>query len=220
MNLSAPLVSLGFLGLLAGFCALANPPAGKPEEPEPLLDYALSQWRHTPELGAEDAYKWLFQAALGGEHAVSDSAGARKWLETEWEGLGEPPEDSTARSPNSRPPEVLAESLRADGSILRIHLRPFKSAGGNPDVLLGVFVASARSFRGDKKEFLRAWSALGRRLEAGPIGRLDHESWKALDEISRPLGYPAVHHSKEYEERYRPAYRVVLASAWREHGSG
>ena len=48
-----------------------------------LLDHAFEQWRSTPEMRVEDAYKWLFHATLGGEHAVQDVGGPRNWMDRE-----------------------------------------------------------------------------------------------------------------------------------------
>lgn len=171
-----------------------------------LLDFAMAGWRSDPAVRVEDAYKWLYQAALGGEHAIAEETGPRRWLDEEWAGLGEPREG-----------EPLAQALRPDGSVLRINLRPFKAAGGQRERLLRAFVESARAFRGDRALFLAAWSELGRRLRAGgeaqPAG-LRFADWQALDEAARAEGYPAVHHSPSYEQAHAPAYRVVLARVW------
>ena len=39
---------------------------------EALLAFAETRWRAQPETRIEDAYKWLFHATLGGDHAVRD----------------------------------------------------------------------------------------------------------------------------------------------------
>lgn len=168
-----------------------------------LLDHAVQAWRSTPEMAIEDAYKWLFQAALGGEHAIEGDEGARAWLEQEWKSLSA-----------SFAAEALVVKLTPDGAVIRVNLRPYKASGGDREMLLAVFVESARAFKGDKARFIAEWTALGDRLSRGAIGRLRRRDWVRLSARMHGLGYPAVHHSRRYETAYRPAYRVVLGGLW------
>jgi hypothetical protein len=169
--------------------------------PDELLAFALTRWETSDAdvMGIEDAYKWLFHATQGGEHAIATPEGPRRWLEQEWATLTEP-----------APGETAVEPLRPDGAVVRLHLRPFRAAGGDPDALLSAFVASARAFRGDRTEFAAAWESLRGALAERPLGpHLNADGWAQLDAAARPLGYPAVHHSPRYEEARRPAYRVL-----------
>ncbi|HSI73687.1 MAG TPA: hypothetical protein VK934_10975 [Fimbriimonas sp.] len=164
-----------------------------------LLAFSVVEWRKTPEMRIEDAYKWLFHATLGGEHAVTDDSGPRRWMDREWAGLGKPFRFE---------PEVVP--LRPDGKIVRINLRPYKVKGGDREMLLALFVESAKRFRSDKSDFVHEWIGLGQLLKRRAIGKVNRASWTKLDAALKPLGYPATHHSESYEKSYRPAYRVVL----------
>lgn len=168
-----------------------------------LLDFAVPHWLERPAMTTVDAYKWLYQATRGGEHAVTSDVGPRKWLEQEWDSLGA-----------LEAQEPLAEALRPDGRVLRVYLRPYRDGGGDREMLLALFVASARSFEARKGEFVDAWRRLGERLQKRSIGRLDHRSWRRLDRDAHSLGYPAYHHSATYERAYKPAYRVILGELW------
>jgi hypothetical protein len=181
-------------------CLLLMASIGAPSE---LVAFASKEWSRQPEMRIEDAYKWLFHATLGGEHAVTDDSGPRQWMEREWKGLGRP-----------LPKEPEVQSLRPDGKIVRINLRPFKGRGGESEMLLAIFVESAKRFRSDKKEFVREWMSLGDALRSKPQGKLTLRTWSKLDQEMKPLGYPAVHHSQAYETAYRPAYRVILRDLW------
>lgn len=152
----------------------------------------------------QDAYKWLYQATLGGEHAVSDDSGPRTWLDREWAGLGRPFRG-----------EAIVEKLTPDGRLLRVNLRPYKALGGDKEMLLGLFVASAQAFRSEKAVFLDAWRGLGETLRFQPgNGRLSYAAWLRFDRTAKQDGYTAVHHSRKYERGYKPAYRVVLGELW------
>jgi hypothetical protein len=166
--------------------------------PDPDADFFLAQLPADPELRIEDAYKWLFHATRGGEHAIVNAFAVRQWLDQEWAGLG-PPD----------PGEPLWTPLAPDGRIGRLNLRPFKAQGGSADALHAAFLAGAESFDADPARFRAAWRALGRALEKHPHGHLTRAEWRRLDARARPEGYPACHHSPAYEQARAPAYRVL-----------
>ncbi len=168
-----------------------------------LLDHAFAQWRATPEMRIEDAYKWLFHTTLGGEHAVQDENGPRAWLDREWPTVGTPIKH-----------EKEIEPLTPDGKLVRINLRPFKQRGGDKEMLLWAFVLSAERFKSDKTDFVRAWDALGARLTTSKWKKLTAQEWRRLDKATRRENFPAIDHSVEYESLYKPAYRVVLSETW------
>ena len=169
--------------------------------PNPDAAHFLAQARADPELRIADAYKWLFHATRGGEHAVANEFAARKWLASEWATLGPPQPDE--------PPWV---PLTPDGRIGRLNLRPYRTQGGNPEALLGAFLAGAKNFDASPARFRAAWRALGRALKKQPVGHLTWSEWRRLDREMRARDYPASHHSPEYERARQPAYRVLTGA--------
>lgn len=169
--------------------------------PGALLDFAMKQWQAEPNMRVEDAYKWLFQATRGGEHAVPDEQMAREWLENEWKTLSAAHEN-----------EPLWEPLcgnDGEGSIGRLNLRPFRAQGGKPEDLLDAFVRSSKTFDQSEENFGAAWNGLGKKLRKKPQGKLNGKDWKKLDAEMKAKNYPAIHHSKDYEKAKQPAYRVL-----------
>lgn len=162
-----------------------------------LLRFSLEQWHRTPEMEIADAYKWLFHAALGGEHAIRSEDGPRRWMVAEWPTLTEP-----------QPGEQEIEWLNPAQTLARVHMRPYRARGGDPETLLRSFVDSARSFHGDPNAFIEVWRELGTRISESAFQTKD---WHAFDEAAKAANYPAVHHSSRYEQVYRPHYRVVQA---------
>lgn len=165
--------------------------------PTALLDFAIPKWKADKNVHIEDAYKWLFQATRGGEHAAPDRDSAKQWLDGEWSSL------------SSEPKEDLFEPLCKDGSIGRLNLRPFKAVEGTKDDLLDAFLNSAKNFDGSEASFRKAWQLLGKRLEKKPIGSITYAQWQKLDDEAKATNYPAVHHSRDYDEAEHPAYRVI-----------
>ncbi len=175
---------------------------------ETLIEHSIREWRRTPEMRIQDAYKWLFHATLGGEHAVTDESFVRAWLEQEWDEIGAPIEG-----------EEEIQRLTPSGDLVRVNLRPYKARGGDRDAMLNAFICSAHEFRGDRADFLAEWHSLGSILRSGETQKLTYSAWETLNEEMQLHGYPTVHHSPEYENVYQPAYRVLLRRLWPFTGS-
>jgi hypothetical protein len=173
------------------------------QQTQDLVAFAMRQWQSTPEMRIEDAYKWLFHATQGGEHAVRDETGPRRWMDREWPTLTPP-----------KPKEPMTLRLTPNGELIRVNLRPYRAQGGDREMLLAVFVSSAKLFKADRPAFQRAWSELGARLKQRSWRNLSFMEWSRMDAQTRVAGYPAWGHSSEYERIYRPAYRVILGSLW------
>ncbi|MGB7203584.1 MAG: hypothetical protein WBD16_15155 [Pyrinomonadaceae bacterium] len=170
--------------------------------PTALLDFAIPKWETDKATRIEDAYKYLHQATRGGEHAVPSKDAAKKWLDNEWQSLGEPIKN-----------ERTWEQLCPDGTIGRLNLRPFKDEGGKADDLLNAFLQSAREYKTEPSAFTDAWAELGKRLKKQGFDRLTQKTWKRLDDEMKKKKYPAIHHSDEYKRANRPAYRILTLDA-------
>ena len=170
--------------------------------PTALLDFAIPQWKTDKNTRIDDAYKYIYQATRGGEHAVPSKEDAKKWLDGEWQGIG-------VRLLN----EPTWEPLCPDGSIGRLNLRPFRDEGGKVDDLLNAFLASASEYKTEPSTFTTAWAELGKRLKKREFDSITHKSWKRLDGEMKKKKYPAIHHSDEYKKANRPAYRILTLDA-------
>jgi hypothetical protein len=161
-----------------------------------MRDILIDQARRYPRWALEDLYKLVHQAAMGSEHAVTDEARARDWLVREFADLG------------SGPDEPLLDPISADGLIVRVHLRPFARLALDPELLLAVFVRTAREFRGSTERIEESFSE---------AARLAREELIAFDEADvdgffarmKAAGFPTVRHSAVFRAEYYPAYRVV-----------
>ncbi|MBX3244039.1 MAG: hypothetical protein KF685_06240 [Acidobacteria bacterium] len=164
-----------------------------------LLDFAIPIWETEPAMNAQDAYKWLYQATRGAEHAVSDKEKAFARLETEWNALTQPSDD-----------EPLWQPLRPDGLIGRLNLRPFKATGGSVIDLQNAFLNSSLAFDSNGEFLYSAWIDLGDRLSASPYGNLNITDWRVLDAELQTHAFPAMGHSQTYRLAHSPAYRILV----------
>jgi hypothetical protein len=144
-----------------------------------------------PELQLQDLYKLLHQAVMGSGHAVSNRETVERWLARELLEMGE------------GIPELLIDPISPNGEIVRIHLRPYIAAGHQPGKLLDAFIRTANEHHGDVQFLAQCWQdTIGMGLF--PASEMNEFFGKLKDK-----GFPAVHHSTEFERLYRPAYRVV-----------
>lgn len=173
----------------------AGAPVACPTGPQwaAVIEVHLARY---PGMQVRDLYKLLHQGALGSEHAVPNPDAARAWMDDELASLG------------TGPLEPVVDTIAPDGSHVRVHLRPFMERGGDPDVLLSAFVDTANGETGSMEALA---CAVETSLTLGREGRLHWDEEELIRYVDdwREQGYPSVHHSRAFEVRYRPAYRVV-----------
>lgn len=197
---------------LAAFVILAALPAAAAEHPQPVENVGTIMVAFGAHLedhsfaGAEDLYKFLHQAVYGPGHAIPNREAAAGWLQRELEGLGPLLDD-----------DPMCESLGGDPPLVRVNLRSFVADGGDPDLLLDAFVASANRERGDSHRMETVLSLATSYVQCAGRGELAPEL-KALSAEMAENGYPAIHHSEAYAEAYQPAYRVIEKAFAAEHG--
>lgn len=180
--------------LVAVICSCAPAPA--PEQldcPDPVPWQAMLASHHAryPDMAIPDALKLLQQATMGSEHAAPDSTSAAAWMDREWNTL------------ESGPQELIADTLGQAGRFARVHLRPYRDAGGDPARLTAAFVATGHDVAADSTALRCAIDAVTATVPWNAT------EWRAAAGQWAQDGYPAMHHSPGYESAYRPAYRVV-----------
>lgn len=156
-----------------------------------------------PRLEAQDCYKFILQAILGTEHAAPSEDAALAWLEREIAGL----------DPN--PEQVMVEPITPDGSLVRVHLRPFMAMGGDTRKLARAFVETGRRKRGTRAELAEQWQRLVSWTQRGGLPFTSREAG-LFGEKMAAAGWPAVRHSLTFTEAYNPAYRVVASDLLRD----
>jgi hypothetical protein len=102
----------------------------------------------------------------------------------------------------------LIDHLSPDGKLVRINLRPFLKKGYDPNLLLDAFIRTANNYKGSIKNFKLFWKAAKELAKTKKFTFTAEEMNNFYEEQSKK-GFPAIHHSTEYEAEYKPAYRVV-----------
>ena len=166
---------------------------------QPALDFADVLDAHLarrPLLEPRDVYKLLYQGLLGPEHLIASPQDfeARLWNEVE----------ALAAADD----EPLWESIRPDGTLGRLNLRPFKARDGDIRVLNAACLQIVTQAWGTKEMLRATWDDFAAACRSGrwPL------SWLEIQHLTKWLDehdFPAVHHTQTYRQEYAPAYRLV-----------
>lgn len=156
-----------------------------------------------PLMKCADIYKLAYQAAMGSAHGMNSVETAREYFEKE------------ISSMNHESTEPVVDTIAHDGSISRIHIRPYLIAGYSPEKLFEAFLKTGKEYTGStgKLELYCWW--LIRMKKDGMLSDNLRAINQYVDEMSES-GYPTVHHSTEYRNAYSPSYRVVASAFMRE----
>jgi hypothetical protein len=150
-----------------------------------------------PQLQVQDVYKMLYQANFGVAHFLTDTAELRKYLSDELSTM-----DTTIRG------EQLIERISPTDEIVRVNLRPFKRRQLDPERLVAAMFLSASETKPDTEAFYHDWNEFSGLVQYGLLEfpTKDLGEWNAR--VTAGNLEPA-HHSEQYMELYKPAYRVV-----------
>ncbi len=161
-----------------------------------LLDIHMARY---PVMEIADVYKLLHQGTFGPGHLVSNKKTAREWLEHDFGVAGQPGD------------EALVEHVHPAGAIVRLHLRPYISVGGEVKKLLDAMVRSAEQVTGDPAQMAAWWDVFARRCQPdGPLaGQFPLRELTLFGRVRARELWPAMHHSPAYNEVYHPSYRVL-----------
>jgi hypothetical protein len=168
-------------------------------DPDPFISLLSEHLARRPGMRPRDVYKLLYQGVRGPEHIITSETSFREWLTKEWEEL-----DHAAGDP-------LTETIRPDGSLLRLNLRPYKAAHGNPDQLATACLETARRSWGTAVELEQVWGQFVSSCKAGVWPGLTLQEVETLNSLLHEKNFPPIHHSERYRELYHPAYRLVAA---------
>jgi hypothetical protein len=118
---------------------------GCANEPISFHKIIVAQLQRYPAMQIEDLYKLVFQAAMGNEHLMADSAMVHNYLIKELESI------------QASTDEPLWEEISPDGQVVRLNLRPFKARQGDHRVLFQAMTQSARTFQKSPERLAQYW---------------------------------------------------------------
>ena len=160
------------------------------EELERILREHVKRY---PKMQPTDAVKLIYQNEFGGGHLIRDEQACLNYLRREY-ALVE--KDAS---------KLLYEDI--GNGIVRVNLAALK--GENLEQLGKDFIRSAAEHKGCLDSFLNKLDVL-KKLTAQGVFSFGSEELDAYLAEYEKASCPAVSHSPEYRENYKPAYRIIL----------
>ncbi|MCK9399030.1 MAG: hypothetical protein M0Q51_03405 [Bacteroidales bacterium] len=178
-------------------------PGCRTDNPE-IRQAVTNQLQRYPESSLQDIYKSFFQDEFGPGHLLEDTAGARNYLVYELSEM--------ASSGNH-----VAEPCGVGKNFYRVPLDLVKDGIISDNSLFSAFMESASSFRlPDIELWKKKWVEIVIVIERMNLNLPNFdEDKKSLADMHRQ-GETAMHHSQQYEELYKPHYRILGKEEWEE----
>lgn len=159
---------------------------------EELRAILIAHAKRYPLMQPTDAVKLIYQNEFGGGHLIRDEEACLNYLRREYADLEK---DQTA---------PLCEDI--GNGIVRVNLTALKEE--DLAQLGKAFVDSAAKHKGTLDSFLNKLEVL-RTLTAEGVFAFDLDALNSYLSEYEAAGYPAVSHSEQYRQAYKPAYRIL-----------
>jgi hypothetical protein len=152
----------------------------------------IAHAKRYPLMQPTDAVKLIYQNEFGGGHLIRDEQACLNYLRREY--------TSVAKDPTV----PLYEDI--GNGIIRVNLAAVKPE--DLEQLGRAFIDSAAKHKGTMDRFLNKLEVL-RKLANEGVFNFDTNALNAYLSEYEAAGYPAVSHSPEYRQAYKPAYRII-----------
>jgi hypothetical protein len=164
-----------------------------------LLEAHLQRY---PEAHLSDVYRLLHQAVFGSGEAITKKKSTLEWLEHEW----------SINPPKADAP--ILESVSPQDALVRLHLRPYRAAGGSMEALLEATLK--RDAQGSAAQMAESWGIFTTLAAKNYAERFPAREVRLYGQVYAAQNWPNVPHSPEYIRAYHPAYRVLTLAGARE----
>jgi hypothetical protein len=159
---------------------------------EELKAILITHAKRYPLMQPRDAVKLIYQNEFGGGHLIRDEQACLNYLRQEY------------ASAEKDPTAALYEDI--GNGIVRVNLAAVKPE--DLEQLGRDFIASATKHKGTLDSFLNKLEVL-RTLTAEGVFAFDLDALNSYLSEYEAAGYPAVSHSEQYRQAYKPAYRII-----------
>lgn len=160
---------------------------------EELKAILITHAKRYPLMQPRDAVKLIYQNEFGGGHLIRDEQACLNYLRQEY------------ASAEKDPTAALYEDI--GNGIVRVNLAAVKPE--DLEKLGRDFICSAAEHKGTLDSFLNKLEVL-QTLTTEGVFAFDLDALNTYLSEYEAAGYPAVSHSPEYRQAYKPAYRIIL----------
>ena len=155
--------------------------------------YLLKQIQMHPSMQPQDLVKLCYQAAFGAEHLLGDLEKAKAYLQAEYNGVTQ---------------ENLPLCEPISEEICRVNLSAWKFHGLDVDWLFPM-LAQSPFYKEERESMFLSYLQAAERILAKGVVEFSAESWQVYLAAYQKAGLSPVHHSPQYWEKEKPAYRII-----------
>ena len=159
---------------------------------EELRAILITHAKRYPLMQPRDAVKLIYQNEFGGGHLIRDEQACLNYLRREYVFVAKDPT------------VPLYEDI--GNGIVRVNLAAVKPE--DLEQLGRDFIRSAAKHKGTLDSFLNKLEVL-RMLTTEGVFAFDLDALNTYLSEYKAAGYPAVSHSEQYRQAYKPAYRII-----------
>lgn len=167
------------------------------KELEELEEVLLIHQKRYPQSRVQDWIKLICQNEFGGGHLIQDEEASLRFLQEERGSL---------LNGNLPHPFIWFEPVGR--KLCRMHLTPVSNDEADNTTLNRFFVLTANQIKGSGEGLQNKLQLLLRLCREGKLPSSETKMTKYLETYQMD-GYPVLHHSPRYRQKYRPAYRIV-----------
>ena len=152
----------------------------------------VTHYRKYPKMQIQDMFKFIYQSSHGCEHMITSYETVKEYIDKEYKNV-------------SSREEPLIDAL--DGNYSRVHLS-YLNCGLASDTLAKLFYMSSKKEENAKTDLISKIEIL-KELVSENVIAFDKENFE--DELKKweEQGFPAIHHSDDFRQEYKPSYRVI-----------
>lgn len=164
----------------------------------------LQQMEDYPQSTLKDLYKSFFQDSFGPGHLINDVERAKNYLLKELDSYTE------TLGKTTYPTGFRHNFYRVNLSVLKNNLIPF-------DVFFDAFLQSARDMKQvDIGDWRKEWKRIETTIQSMNLNLPGYENDKSEIENRLRDGQYIGHHSKIFNDTYKPHYRIISAKVYNE----
>ena len=171
-----------------------------------VQSFVSHQLQTYPKTRLLDLYKSCFQDFMGAEHLVSDRQRVKAYLD----------EELNSVTLDKLMPWMY-EPCGMDSSYYRVSIRAVKEGMISEDMLLDAFIRSANTpKRPSVDEWNERWHKMIGAIDGMQLNLPKYDNDRQFIDSVLSVGKYAISHSPEYREAYRPHYRIVERSIFKQ----
>jgi len=162
-----------------------------------VFNLVVSHLNHYPEMEALDIYTLIYQGSMGPTYLSDTREAYEEQLLHEFAEV------------EGNPEQILWESIRPDGELVRVHMAGLKGRGGKAQKLITLSLWTVSVFIGDQDDLINGWKTFCDICSENRLRKFDQGEIATITNWAQENNYPSARHSRVFRAAYDPHYRLM-----------